>query len=450
MEPAAHTQAVPNDMSVTTAQVPDANDGCFRQEEIGGGLEPTQSAQLLKEAENGEAGWARLPVETITDILTHPDHAPAQLAHNSLASRTFLHPTRRALYRSVHIHTEGDYAGVYVPHRAGRLFRTISDNAPVGACIRDITLEFVYNDGSEAAQEANQATERYDPANLLFTVIDGVPNLESLKISGLVVVSEMLDVMRPHASSLKHLGLPGFAALAAADFPNLNSMDISFFGFLETVPSLHKTLPAPPPLKHLAVRHLHHNALHLFDHYASASLPSLQSFDITCSRDIIPSLSRFPTLSTISITFEPHSAFILPDLPTSLRSLTLTRSLHPDPGETFVPLQPLPDTLFATIPATLDTLTLRNFAVTPVALLSLLENPKRLPSLKRLVLLVDEGRSLKWAAKVRDDLLALLWCWGWDGAGDLEGPDVEPIWELQPNVTSDPVVVRHDRSFTEL
>lgn len=23
-----------------------------------------------------------------------------------------------------------------------------------------------------------------------------------------------------------------------------------------------------------------------------------------------------------------------------------------------------------------------------------------------------------------------VWCWGWDGAGDLEGPDVEPVWEL--------------------
>lgn len=23
-----------------------------------------------------------------------------------------------------------------------------------------------------------------------------------------------------------------------------------------------------------------------------------------------------------------------------------------------------------------------------------------------------------------------VWCWGWDGAGDLDGPDVEPIWEL--------------------
>ncbi|BGP40150.1 hypothetical protein JCM10449v2_004108 [Rhodotorula kratochvilovae] len=43
-----------------------------------------------------------------------------------------------------------------------------------------------------------------------------------------------------------------------------------------------------------------------------------------------------------------------------------------------------------------------------------------------------------------------VWCWGWDGAGDLEGPDVEPVWELMPNITMDPIVVRHDRSFTDL
>ncbi|BGP24786.1 capsule protein, glycosyltransferase family 69 protein [Rhodotorula toruloides] len=41
-----------------------------------------------------------------------------------------------------------------------------------------------------------------------------------------------------------------------------------------------------------------------------------------------------------------------------------------------------------------------------------------------------------------------VWCWGWDGAGDLEGPDVEPVWEPQPSIDLDPVVVRHDRSFT--
>ncbi|KAI8456717.1 family 69 glycosyltransferase [Phakopsora pachyrhizi] len=40
-----------------------------------------------------------------------------------------------------------------------------------------------------------------------------------------------------------------------------------------------------------------------------------------------------------------------------------------------------------------------------------------------------------------------VWCWGWDGAGDLEGPDVEPVWEPTKNLTFDPRLIRHDRSF---
>jgi alpha-1,3-mannosyltransferase len=42
-----------------------------------------------------------------------------------------------------------------------------------------------------------------------------------------------------------------------------------------------------------------------------------------------------------------------------------------------------------------------------------------------------------------------VWCWGWDGAGDLDGPDVDPIWERMPNRSTlpDAVAVRHDRSF---
>ncbi|KAL7414687.1 cryptococcal mannosyltransferase 1-domain-containing protein [Mrakia frigida] len=42
-----------------------------------------------------------------------------------------------------------------------------------------------------------------------------------------------------------------------------------------------------------------------------------------------------------------------------------------------------------------------------------------------------------------------VWCWGWDGAGDLDGPDVDPIWEKMPDGTFGPeaVVVRHDRSM---
>ncbi|TEB32831.1 capsular associated protein [Coprinellus micaceus] len=42
-----------------------------------------------------------------------------------------------------------------------------------------------------------------------------------------------------------------------------------------------------------------------------------------------------------------------------------------------------------------------------------------------------------------------VWCWGWDGAGDLEGPDVDPIWEKMPNrsYAADAVLVRHNRDI---
>jgi alpha-1,3-mannosyltransferase len=42
-----------------------------------------------------------------------------------------------------------------------------------------------------------------------------------------------------------------------------------------------------------------------------------------------------------------------------------------------------------------------------------------------------------------------VWCWGWDGAGDLDGPDVDPIWEPRSNLstTAHSVRVRHDRSM---
>lgn len=42
-----------------------------------------------------------------------------------------------------------------------------------------------------------------------------------------------------------------------------------------------------------------------------------------------------------------------------------------------------------------------------------------------------------------------VWCWGWDGAGDLDGPDVDPIWEPMPNRTTTPeaVKVKHDRKL---
>ena len=46
-------------------------------------------------------------------------------------------------------------------------------------------------------------------------------------------------------------------------------------------------------------------------------------------------------------------------------------------------------------------------------------------------------------------MCVLVWCWGWDGAGDLDGPDVEPIWERMPNASTipDAVRVRHNRGF---
>ncbi|KAG6816091.1 hypothetical protein H0H87_008753 [Tephrocybe sp. NHM501043] len=42
-----------------------------------------------------------------------------------------------------------------------------------------------------------------------------------------------------------------------------------------------------------------------------------------------------------------------------------------------------------------------------------------------------------------------VWCWGWDGAGDLDGPDVDPIWERMSNKSrkAEAVDVKHDRSF---
>ncbi|PSS34211.1 hypothetical protein PHLCEN_2v1721 [Hermanssonia centrifuga] len=42
-----------------------------------------------------------------------------------------------------------------------------------------------------------------------------------------------------------------------------------------------------------------------------------------------------------------------------------------------------------------------------------------------------------------------VWCWGWDGAGDLDGPDVDPIWEKMPNrsTTADAVKIRHHRDL---
>ncbi|WRT70744.1 uncharacterized protein IL334_007743 [Kwoniella shivajii] len=42
-----------------------------------------------------------------------------------------------------------------------------------------------------------------------------------------------------------------------------------------------------------------------------------------------------------------------------------------------------------------------------------------------------------------------VWCWGWDGAGDLDGPDVDPIWEhMQPRSYSQEAIdVKHFRNL---
>lgn len=55
---------------------------------------------------------------------------------------------------------------------------------------------------------------------------------------------------------------------------------------------------------------------------------------------------------------------------------------------------------------------------------------------------------LKWV-ETDDFLLLSVWCWGWDGAGDLDGPDVDPIWErMSPTSQREEAVrIRHNRSF---
>ena len=51
----------------------------------------------------------------------------------------------------------------------------------------------------------------------------------------------------------------------------------------------------------------------------------------------------------------------------------------------------------------------------------------------------------------RESRLTLLtvWCWGWDGAGDLDGPDVDPIWEEMPKkaYADESIVVKHYRNM---
>jgi len=45
-----------------------------------------------------------------------------------------------------------------------------------------------------------------------------------------------------------------------------------------------------------------------------------------------------------------------------------------------------------------------------------------------------------------------VWCWGWDGAGDIDGPDVDPIWERMPDRSLGPEAVRvkHHREPRDL
>jgi hypothetical protein len=47
------------------------------------------------------------------------------------------------------------------------------------------------------------------------------------------------------------------------------------------------------------------------------------------------------------------------------------------------------------------------------------------------------------------ELINPVWCWGWDGAGDLDGPDVDPIWEKMPNKSFSPdsIRVKHARNM---
>ncbi|GFZ48035.1 hypothetical protein JCM24511_05783 [Saitozyma sp. JCM 24511] len=45
-----------------------------------------------------------------------------------------------------------------------------------------------------------------------------------------------------------------------------------------------------------------------------------------------------------------------------------------------------------------------------------------------------------------------VWCWGWDGAGDLDGPDVDPIWEKMPArcYSEETIQVKHYRNMVGL
>ena len=62
----------------------------------------------------------------------------------------------------------------------------------------------------------------------------------------------------------------------------------------------------------------------------------------------------------------------------------------------------------------------------------------------------EHGTSSRYQRRLNTTLTrCTVWCWGWDGAGDLDGPDVDPIWEHMPNKTRGPesVTVKHDRGI---
>lgn len=63
----------------------------------------------------------------------------------------------------------------------------------------------------------------------------------------------------------------------------------------------------------------------------------------------------------------------------------------------------------------------------------------------------DAGKHFRISPHLIVQLLikSLVWCWGWDGAGDLDGPDVDPIWEPRSELSRSEEAVRvlHDRSI---
>ena len=76
---------------------------------------------------------------------------------------------------------------------------------------------------------------------------------------------------------------------------------------------------------------------------------------------------------------------------------------------------------------------------------SLKKSPRRSTSYPALSMVRTILSHIAWA---HSDVVS-VWCWGWDGSGDLDGPDVDPIWEpvSRQSVGADPVQIRHRRDF---